>query len=213
MKSTQFTYDTAWKAVGGLSEPSKMPCHGWSVSAFRCKMGGKLRKVAGSVCSGCYATRNNYLYKTVQACLERRFKALHTPAFVPAFVYLLKVLQPRYFRLYDSGDLDTVQTLKKWVAIAEACPDVKFWLPTKEYAIVTAYLKAGGIIPLNMNVRLSAYMVDESGPITLATRLGLTISEVSKVGYNCPASTQGNKCLDCRKCWDRNVFAVVYKKH
>ena len=29
----------------------------------------------------------------------------------------------------------------------------------------------------------------------------------------CPASRQGNKCLDCRKCWDRGTKRVIYGKH
>ena len=45
----------AWKLVGGLSKPGKMP--GWSIGipAKECKTGSKLRAVKGSVCEDCYA--------------------------------------------------------------------------------------------------------------------------------------------------------------
>ena len=29
----------------------------------------------------------------------------------------------------------------------------------------------------------------------------------------CPSSKQGNKCLDCRMCWDSNVKDVAYLQH
>ena len=47
----------AWKLVGGLSKPSKMP--GWSIGipAKECKTGGKLQQVKGSVCFDCYALK------------------------------------------------------------------------------------------------------------------------------------------------------------
>lgn len=209
----KLTYELAWKLVGGLSSPSKMPCHGWSISARRCNVGSKLRSVVDSVCSKCYALKGNYMFPSIQECLERRYGMLQRKTFVPAMVYLLNTLTPRYFRWYDSGDLDTIETLKKIVDIANQVPDTKFWLPTKEYKLVQDYIKEGGVIPANLCVRLSSYMIDESGPIVLATRLGLTISEVRKAGFTCPASNQGNKCLDCRACWDKNTFLVAYKKH
>ncbi len=207
------TYDSAWQLVGGLSSPSKMPCHGWSISAKRCKVGSKLRKVVDSVCSKCYALKGNYMFPSIQACLERRYAAAQKATFAPAMIFLINTLTPRFFRWYDSGDLDSVKMLGKIVEIANACPDTKFWLPTKEYKVVQDFVKGGGLIPSNLCVRLSAYMIDESGPIVLAKRLGVTISEVSKGAFSCPSSNQGNKCLDCRACWDKNTFCVSYKRH
>lgn len=207
------TYDEAWTAVGGLSSPSKMPSYGWSVSARRCKVGSKLRKIADSVCAKCYALKGNYMFPSIQACLERRFAAVQRATFVPAMVYLLKCLDIKHFRWYDSGDIDSLKTLGKIVEIAKQVPDTRFWLPTKEYGVIQTFIKAGGILPPNLCVRLSAYLIDESGPILLGRRLGVTISEVRHEGYTCPASNQGNKCLTCRACWDTATFNVAYKKH
>ncbi len=207
------TYDAAWKAVGGLSEPSKMPGHGWSVSARICKIGRKLHEVAGSVCAGCYALKGHYVYPVVQNCLKRRLLASRKATFVPAMVYLINCLSERYFRWFDSGDLQSGAMLDKIAEIARLCPSVSFWLPTKEYGIVSKWFGAGNVCPPNLCIRLSGYMVDESGPITLARRLGVTISEVSTGAFTCPASKQGNKCLTCRACWDTATFCVSYRKH
>jgi len=125
-----------------------------------------------------------------------------------------------YFRWFDSGDLQSLKNLKDIVRIALALPEIRFWLPTKEYSIVAEYFELYGPFPENLTVRLSAYMVDKNGPDSLAQNLGVTTSEVSsdvsKVSMDkqaCPSSTQGNKCLDCRACWNKNIQTVVYRLH
>lgn len=213
IKTNEMTYDLAWELVGGLSAPSKMPCHGWSLSAKICKTGAKLAAIAGSVCAGCYALKGNYMFPCVQNAMKRRLDGLNDKRFVPAMVFLLKCLGNNYFRWFDSGDLQDTKTLDKLAEIATLCPEIKFWLPTKEYGIVSSWIKAGNSIPANLNIRLSGYMVDEAGPVTLARKLGVNISEVRKEGFTCPASNQGNKCLTCRACWNRETFNVVYRKH
>ncbi len=45
-----------------LSKPSKMPGYGWSTPASRCITGSKLRRIKGSVCHGCYAMKNRYVF-------------------------------------------------------------------------------------------------------------------------------------------------------
>ena len=58
MKSSE-----AWKIVGRLSKPSKMP--GWSIGlpAKECKTGSKLRKVEGSTCYDCYRAKAGMFLK------------------------------------------------------------------------------------------------------------------------------------------------------
>ena len=67
---------TADALVGGLSAPSKMPCKSFSISAFECITGSRLRKIAGSVCSKCYALKGRYVFPKVQAALDRRLGVL-----------------------------------------------------------------------------------------------------------------------------------------
>jgi hypothetical protein len=124
-----------------------------------------------------------------------------------------------FFRWFDSGDLVNLKNLKDIVRIALALPDIQFWLPTKEYAIVSEYYELYGPFPQNLTIRLSAYMVDKAGPNSLAATMGLTTSEVatnpqpSETQIVCPSSKQGNKCLDCRACWSKDVPTVVYHLH
>ena len=62
-----------WKQLevitGGLSAPSKMPCHSFSISAKRCKVGSKLRKVVGSTCNKCYALKGRYVFPNVERAM------------------------------------------------------------------------------------------------------------------------------------------------
>ena len=117
--SLGLTTAEAWEVVGGLSKPSKMPCHGYSTPARRCNVGSKLRNVAGSVCSKCYAMKGRYVFPNVQGALERRFNSLTDPRWVHAMVVLITAKEHSgYFRWHDSGDLQSVEHLER---IAEVC--------------------------------------------------------------------------------------------
>lgn len=214
MNITFNSIEDAETICGSLSKPSKMPGHAYSIPAKYCKIGAKLRKVEGSVCSKCYAFKGRYPTGVVQRAMERRYKSLKDPVWVDAMVYLISKTEDGFFRWHDSGDLQGIWHLKKIVEIANRLPHITFWIPTREYSLVSKYFKSGGKVPPNLTIRLSSHMIDGPAPESLARRLGLQVSGVSSTpGFTCPASEQGNKCGDCRACWDRNVFNVTYKKH
>lgn len=197
-----------------LSQPSKMPCQGWSIPATACKVGSKLAQVEGSICYDCYALKGFYRMGNVQSALAERLQQMDSPLWVDSMVAKIKATEKSgFFRWFDSGDLQSMAHLKKIVRIAIALPEIRFWLPTKEYTLISEYVELFGSFPQNLTVRLSAYMVDKAGPNSLAEHLGVTTSEVSTQSGTCPAPTQGNKCGDCRNCWDKSVQTVVYKLH
>lgn len=208
------TTKLALEIVGGLSKPSKMPCHGWSIPAKRCKTGGKLRNVKGSVCEHCYALKGRYSFGNVQNALERRFAALSNPQWVEAMTAAIKGSESSgFFRFLDAGDLQSLEMLENIAQIARNLPQITFWLPTREYSIVAEYVAKHGAFPSNLTVRLSALMIDGQPPVSIAKRLGVVTSGVTKTGFTCPAPNQGNKCLSCRACWNRSVENVNYKVH
>lgn len=196
-----------------LSKPSKMPCHSWSISALSCKTGAKLAQVEGSVCEWCYALKGNYRFPNVKKAQEERLKQSEEEGWVDAMVEaIIREEHSGFFRWFDAGDLQSLEMLRKIASIARRIPWIKFWLPTKEFGIVSEFLETEEL-PKNLTIRLSAYMVDKNGPNALAEGLGLVTSEVRTSGETCPAPSQGNKCLQCRACWDKEVKTVVYKKH
>lgn len=207
------TLNEAIETVGGLSQPSKMPCHSYSIPAKYCVTGKKLGAVSGSICSKCYALKGFYPTPNVKNALERRFVSLSNPNWVEAMTLTISGTEGSgYFRWHDAGDIQSVEHLEMIVQVCKNLPSISFWLPTREYSFVSSFLKKHGSFPSNLTVRLSAYMI-EGKPPALAKSLGLPTSGVSKTGFTCPSSSQQNKCLSCRACWDKNVENVNYKLH
>ena len=213
---SDFTVKQAWEEVGGLSKPSKMPSYGYSLSAYKCIIGVKLRKVKGSTCGGCYALKGRYVFPNVQDALDRRLeKVNHNPKWVDAMVFLILwyCIKTKVFRWHDSGDIQSLKHLRMIVQVAEKTSHIKHWLPTREVGMVKEYLEKYGDFPSNLVVRISATMVNgmphkfHKHSSTVATSADLSL------GHLCPAPTQGNKCGDCRACWDTNVSNVTYLEH
>ena len=209
------TPQLAKEITGGLSKPSKMPGFAYSIPAQECKKGSELRKIKGSVCEKCYALKGRYVFSNVKAALRRRFEGLNHPQWAEAMAFLINQAGINVFRIHDSGDIQSLEHLEKIAAVCRLTPDVRHWLPTREYSIVTAYKEKHGSFPDNLNIRLSAYMVDGPLPTGAASRLGVTVSGVtsdpSKV--TCPAYKQGGVCGSCRACWDKNTTTIMYPKH
>jgi hypothetical protein len=198
---------------GSLSNPSKMPGHGYALPAHRCRIGSLLQLIPKAICHHCYALRGRYLFPRVKAAMEKRFSSLSDPRWVEAVSTLIYRSGDRYFRWHDSGDLKDLEHLRKIVRVCLNLPRIKFWLPTREYQTVEAYRRMGGHIPPNLCIRYSAHLVDGPPPI----HYGLPTSAVfsARAGTSpgthvCPAPRQDMKCGNCRACWDRSVKVVSY---
>jgi len=194
----------ARQITGGLSAPSKMPGPAFNLPAADCITGAKLVKVPGSVCAGCYALKGRYRFNNVQSALRRRAASLMHPDWIDAMVALISGHE--YFRWHDSGDIQSVEHLKRIFEVCKRTPDTKHWMPTREARFLR--LMDPDIIPSNLIIRMSSHMIDQ-GPVTFWP----WTSTVSSVTKTCPAQDQGNKCMDCRACWDRKVANVTYPKH
>ena len=214
------TIKQADEITGKLSDPSKMPGYSYNLPAWECKVGSKLSLIPGTPCFKCYAKKGRYAFPLVKNALYRRFKSLNNPNWINAMVYL--ILTKRYkgqhqdhFRWHDSGDLQSVEHLEKITKVCKQTPKVKHWLPTQERAILKRFLDDGGKIPKNLVIRVSSPKLN-----TLPSSNKFPSSTVTTeyqngkdLGYQCPASKQGNECKDCRVCWDGSVKNVNYKKH
>lgn len=213
-------YTDAMDIIGGLSQPSKMPWYSYSLSAYDCKTGSKLREVEGSTCSKCYACKGNYCFPNVRIAHARRLKAIDDPRFEDAFVLVLTKLYQRgrgkymrdgvevkenRFRWHDSGDIQTLEHLETINRIAQRTPFLDHWIPTREFGIVRKFFEKHGNFAHNLVVRMSATMIGEE----LKSSLPLPMSTVGmpEAPTQCVAYEQQGKCLDCRQCWnfDTNV--------
>jgi len=106
----------------------------------------------------------------------------------------------------------SIDHLRKIVEVCNLTPNVKHWLPTREYKIVNNYMKQGGKIPTNLVIRFSAHMIDQKPP---KTQLNTSTIHKNKTfyGVECESYKNNNECGSCRLCWDHDTKNISYKYH
>jgi hypothetical protein len=203
-----------------LSKTSKM--HGtaksWSIPASACITGSKLRNIAGSTCSGCYAFKGSYSWSTTQKALQTRLDkfndSIDSGAWIAAMVY--QIGKSDKFRWFDSGDLQSVKMLKAIATIAELTPNCSHWLPTREKSIVRQY-GIRNVKPGNLVIRVSAAMVNSKGLPDFPNTSSVHSSALNLIGFQCPATIAGNiptcKANSCSACWDSKTANISYNFH
>ena len=192
----------AIKITDSFTKTSKMPGLSYSLPAWECKTGSKLRKIKNSVCSMCYALKGNYTrYKAIKEAQYRRLDATKDPRWVDAMAAVIK--RQKWFRWHDAGDVQDQQHLNKIYEVCRLTPDTRHWLPTRE-AWIKDHLASK---PDNLVIRFSPPMMDQRNDTWPNS------SMVVKTGATCPAPNQGGKCGSCRQCWDGDVKVVSYGKH
>jgi hypothetical protein len=211
---------------GGLTKVSKMPCKTYNLPARYCHVGSKLReqgqrelKLYGKTripCGVCYTFKGQFTFPGVAESQERHFATLDHPLWVPAMAALIAKQSPHYFRWHSSGDVQSIEHLRRICDVCDLTPGTKHWLPTQERDVLKQYLAAYGHFPSNLCVRVSAAVINGiPGTYRGCTeRQASMIAEAPVEGaWNCPAPQQGNACGDCRACWDRSVPLVAYHLH
>jgi hypothetical protein len=214
--------------AGSMGFPSKMPGTSYGIPAEMCNVGSKLAKIKGTTCHGCYALKGNYVYGDVKRAQYIRLAGIRHPRWPEAMALMLNAMhgftpRPRgmrqkkvkskgWHRWMDAGDLQSVPHLAAICRVCELTPKIRHWLPTRETAILIAYVKAGGIIPDNLTVRVSATKVDGSATSTWLWTSGVH-DQLAPQGMPCNAPKTANECKSCRACWSRDVAHVSYHKH
>jgi Gene product 88 len=201
---------------------SKMPGSSFAVTTDHCNVGSKLALIEGSTCHKCYAISiekrypsahqgwsNNYL-KATRMIEERPEQWAAAMAFqIQRFAE--KTSEP-FHRWFDGGDLASMAMLKAIVRVCELTPNIKHWLPTREAALVKAFMKERAF-PTNLVVRVSATMIDDK-PLAHYEHTSTVHSKaVQPQGAICEARTRGNICGPCRACWSGDIQNVSYPLH
>ena len=198
----------AKKITGSLTRTSKMPGLSYSLPAWECKTGSKLRNIKGSVCASCYALKGNYTrYKAIKAAQYVRLEALKDTKWIAAMV--AQIIRQKYFRWHDAGDIQSMEHLYKIFRVCELTPETKHWMPTREAQFLSKIENPTVEVPSNLIIRMSSHMVDQPPVKFWPWTSTVTSGQVS----TCPAPKQGGQCKDCRACWDRSVSNVCYGKH
>jgi len=193
----------ARKITDSLTRTSKMPGLSYSLPAWACQTGAKLRKVKTSPCYGCYALKGNYTrYPAIKIAQYRRLAAIKIKGWTRAMA--VQILKQKYFRWHDAGDVQSHEHMAKIIEVCKLTPNTKHWLPTQE----RQYLPKPEDVPANLVVRFSSPMIDQ-GPV----KSWANTSTVSTKSRTCPAPDQDNACGSCRACWDPLVKNIEYGKH
>jgi len=210
----------ALEIVGSIGKPSKGKdvWYSYGLPASLCKTGTALRKVAGSGCEKCYAfDRGNYhrfAFKILPAQMKR-LAAMDHPKWPAAMAKIILSGESKFFRMFDSGDLQSLPHLLQVVDLAKLLQPhgVTIWMPTQERRYIKRFTKLGGKIPKNLVIRLSSAMVD----VPAATFNNMPTSSQSKnnppIGFRCPSDKQGNVCGSCRACFNPDIKAISYPIH
>jgi len=197
-----------------LSKTSKLGTKSWSLQALETcpgSVGADGELVAA--CSGCYATTGMYHFGAVKAVRADNKADWQRADWVSDMVAALK--KDKHFRWFDSGDMYSLSLAEKMLAIMQATPNTKHWLPTRMYKFakfqdVLAKMQA---LP-NVMVRYSSDAVD--GTFTAGLHGSTIVPNGAAVPAGvtvCQAPEQGGKCLDCRACYDKTVSVIGYVAH
>jgi hypothetical protein len=116
------------------------------------------------------------------------------------------------FRVHDSGDLFNHAYVNAWGRIADALPNVQFWIPTRSHSLpmLLDSIRKLAARP-NVVVRPSALTFDELPPVVDGLAAGTTVIRSLPVldslpGVRlCPKTDPRDgrsNCEDCRSCFD-----------
>ena len=195
----------ALKITDSFTKTSKMPGLSYSLPAWACQTGSKLRKVKTSPCYGCYALKGNYTrYPAIKIAQYRRLAAIKMEGWTRAMA--VQILKQKYFRWHDAGDVQSHEHMAKIIEVCKLTPNTKHWLPTQE----RQYLPKPEDVPANLIIRLSRSKVDGPAGNAWSHDSGVTTQEGERT---CPAPDQGGACKDCRACWNKDIKSVIYGKH
>ena len=195
----------AKKITQSLTRTSKMPGLSYSLPAWACQTGSKLRKIKGTPCFDCYALKGNYIrYPKIKEVQYKRLDSITNPLWVEAMAVQIK--NQKYFRWHDAGDIQSVEHLRKIFAVAILTPNTKHWLPTQERKYLLEVDQSE--VPDNLIIRLSGSKINGSIP-NAWEHTSSVVTENAK----CPSANQDGKCMDCRMCWSKDIKNISYGKH
>lgn len=214
-----------------LSKPSKMPGHSWSLRAGDTCPSAKLTVRdfgRAAICDGCYAKGGMYRMPNVRDAQQRRFDwlvdSMHGDDGDSAILGLVSLIERTgnaEFRVHDSGDFFTPAYVAIWTEVCKRLPDVRFWIPTREWyrdhPLMMARLRELAALP-NVALRPSAAVIGDDAPEVEGLDAGTTVAfhdAPPADHWICPATATEKKACDdhgCRKCWDPTV-KVAYIAH
>lgn len=214
-----------------------MPGHAFGLPAGdACPVAKAMADDPDSICGKCYALRGHYQYPVVKRTGNERLKwvrdSIDADGGSEFIAELCRQIKAKYpfgvgvFRIHDRGDFFNVGYINAWYEIVKQFPNIKFWVPTREWALPHKREALRKLATLsNVTVKPSA-LTFNSIPCPEATE-GLdaasgvcdSIEIAQRLGFQvCPSTIKGNAKTcgenECFKCFDKSVKTpVAYLRH
>jgi len=190
----------------------------------------------------CYARKQFFKIPSVKRAHRRNWEATEEPGFPRQMIDEIKQAELELLRVHVAGDFYDVGYVRKWIKIAESCPEVSFYAYTRSW---TKQRMLPSLIGLSLldNFQLwwscdkdthvddgpppevdgikVAYMQSEQGePIPTYTDLVFRVKrdtiEMSIAGHRvCPAENgikPKRPCSECRLCWSQRATQRAGRK-
>ena len=194
-----------------LSQNSKTQTVAWDIPAGDPEICAGIDLSPGSICLSCYACKGRQAMPVPRNAQRARFEWWNTTApawrekYMAAAINREVRLGRSFFRVFGSGDFDSIGSVKSWARVAKLAPAAKLWIPTRTWKLFEPALSCLNRLE-NVTVRASGLRLDHV-PDT-----NLPVAIVTATGGNCPAQ-HGGQCRDCRRCWTSPDWSPVYAKH
>jgi len=208
--------------IHSLSKTSKMPSKSWGLPAWdTCPSARDSKGKPVDACANCYALQGSYTWPVVKASRERNKRHWKHRTFVSAMVDLIKKEGKRnkknLFRWFDSGDIYHIDLALKIEEIIKATPDIRHWIPTRQYKdkSILPILKRINKLP-NAVARFSSDSVNGemlNAPYSSTITQNADDIKSSKGVSICGAYKRNGKCESCTACWDKRINTIVYPLH
>lgn len=197
-----------------LSKTSKLDgIRSWSLQALETCPGSVVKGKLVDACSGCYATTGMYNMPNVIQPREFNREDWKREEWVPEMVEALK--KQKYFRWFDSGDMYDIKLAHKILAVMEATPHVKHWLPTR----MAKFTKFGSVI-MAMQALPNVMVRFSSDSVTGEYQQGVHGSVICQTANDKPEGTKlceaydhNGKCDGCRACYNKDIPVIAYPAH
>lgn len=197
-----------------------------------------LRKKDGTLLTNISGTCGKHCGECFGDCYAVRFIKCHHNTVVKAYAANTVVLRHnpnklrksikeycnknivKYFRFHTSGELESVSQLQLYCDICKDNPDVVFYIYTKAFEILEAWIEKKRVFPKNLIVNLSQWNDNLRG---LSDRL---LQQCNIFAYDdgcvdlshmkhCPAVDRkghetGVTCAECRRCMKKGNATAVY---
>lgn len=99
----------------------------FGIPAYKSASGKMTCPFADKCVKFCYAKKGAYTWSNVKPAFEARYQATLKDDFVNVMIDEIKRKKATHIRVHDSGDYYSPKYLNKWLDIAKALPNVKFY--------------------------------------------------------------------------------------